>query len=176
MQKPHNPAIKPIDRRIQKTKKLLSEALISLILEKGYDIVTVQDIIDKANVGRSTFYAHFESKEQLFLSGHENFDKLLTSDNNRHPEIEDPDYIHVDFLSIYKHTSENLPLAKAILGNKSGDIVFHRLQDVVYHKILKHFSHIKHLSKVDNFRLHAAANAAANAAACLVSGWIMTCL
>jgi AcrR family transcriptional regulator len=48
-----------IDRRIQKTKKILSEALIALILEKGYEQVTVQDIIDKANVGRSTFYCHY---------------------------------------------------------------------------------------------------------------------
>ena len=51
---------KPVDRRIQKSKKYLSDAFIALILEKGYEAVTVQEIIDRANVGRSTFYAHFE--------------------------------------------------------------------------------------------------------------------
>src|SRR5215207_8010288 len=62
---------KTIDRRIERTRQLLQNALSELILEKGYEKVTVQDVIDRANVGRSTFYAHFEDKEQLLLSGFE---------------------------------------------------------------------------------------------------------
>ncbi|HMB21696.1 MAG: TetR/AcrR family transcriptional regulator [Chloroflexota bacterium] len=62
---------KVIDRRVQRTRQLLQNALNELILEKGYEKVTVQDVIDRANVGRSTFYAHFEDKEQLLLSGFE---------------------------------------------------------------------------------------------------------
>lgn len=64
-------AKKEIDRRIQRTRQLLQTALSELILEKGYEKVTVQDIIDRANVGRSTFYAHFQDKEELLLSGFE---------------------------------------------------------------------------------------------------------
>src|SRR5215208_6723162 len=60
-----------VDRRIERTRQLLQSALSELILEKGYEKVTVQDVIDRANVGRSTFYAHFEDKEQLLLSGFE---------------------------------------------------------------------------------------------------------
>jgi AcrR family transcriptional regulator len=59
------------DRRVQRTRQLLLEALNGLILEKGYEKITVQDVIDRANVGRSTFYAHFQDKEQLLLSGFE---------------------------------------------------------------------------------------------------------
>jgi len=62
---------KTIDRRVERTRQLLQNALSELILEKGYEKVTVQDVIDRANVGRSTFYAHFEDKEQLLLSGFE---------------------------------------------------------------------------------------------------------
>lgn len=62
---------KTTDRRVQRTRQLLQKALSELILDKGYEKVTVQDVIDRANVGRSTFYAHFEDKEQLLLSGFE---------------------------------------------------------------------------------------------------------
>jgi AcrR family transcriptional regulator len=62
---------KVTDRRVQRTRQLLQTALSELILEKEYEKVTVQDVIDRANVGRSTFYAHFEDKEQLLLSGFE---------------------------------------------------------------------------------------------------------
>lgn len=54
-----------MDRRIQKTKSAIYDAFLTLLAEKGYAQTTVQDIIDLANVGRSTFYAHYESKEIL---------------------------------------------------------------------------------------------------------------
>jgi AcrR family transcriptional regulator len=54
---------KVLDRRIQKTLQHLQTALVELISEKGYDDVTIQEILDRANVGRSTFYAHFENKD-----------------------------------------------------------------------------------------------------------------
>ena len=62
---------KPVDRRVERTRQSLQNALSELIMEKGYEKVTVQDVIDRANVGRSTFYAHFESLDQLLLSGFE---------------------------------------------------------------------------------------------------------
>jgi len=57
------------DRRSQRTRDLLNAALIELMLEQPYDNITVQDIIDRANVGRSTFYAHYLDKEDLLVSG-----------------------------------------------------------------------------------------------------------
>lgn len=57
------------DRRIQKTLKLLREALVSLIAEKPYDSIVVKEILDRANVGRSTFYTHFRDKDELLSSG-----------------------------------------------------------------------------------------------------------
>jgi AcrR family transcriptional regulator len=47
-----------IDRRIPRTRAMLQHALTSLILRKGYEAITIQDVCDEANVGRSTFYAH----------------------------------------------------------------------------------------------------------------------
>jgi AcrR family transcriptional regulator len=53
------------DRRTQRTRQLLTEALGELIRTKRYDTITVQEITDRANVGRSTFYAHFTDKDDL---------------------------------------------------------------------------------------------------------------
>ena len=75
-------AAKTPDRRVQRTRKLLQDALIALVLEKGYEAVTIQDIIDRANVGRSTFYAHFLDKQHLFLSGFEQLRQELADTNS----------------------------------------------------------------------------------------------
>jgi len=56
------------DRRVQKTQGLLREALHSLIAEKPYDAIVVKEILDRANVGRSTFYTHFRDKDELLVS------------------------------------------------------------------------------------------------------------
>jgi AcrR family transcriptional regulator len=64
------------DRRVQRTQRLLREALVALIREKGFEALSVQEIIDRANVGRATFYAHFDNKEDLLASG---FDELRAS-------------------------------------------------------------------------------------------------
>lgn len=53
------------DRQIQKTKVAIYNAFISLLQENDYSKITVQDVIGLANVGRSTFYSHYESKEVL---------------------------------------------------------------------------------------------------------------
>src|SRR5690349_13693927 len=58
-----------IDRRTLRTRQALHQALIRLVMERGYDQVSVADIADAANVGRSTFYAHFTDKDDLLRSG-----------------------------------------------------------------------------------------------------------
>jgi AcrR family transcriptional regulator len=59
------------DRRIERTQQLLRGALRSLIQEKSFEALTVQEIIDRANIGRATFYSHFDNKDDLLASGFE---------------------------------------------------------------------------------------------------------
>jgi AcrR family transcriptional regulator len=55
------------DRRVRRTRQALGQALISLIAEKGYDTVTVEEVVERADVGRTTFYLHYKDKDELLL-------------------------------------------------------------------------------------------------------------
>jgi AcrR family transcriptional regulator len=63
--------MKKTDRRVERTRELLQKALIELIGEQAYDDITIQNIADRANVGRTTFYLHYSSKDELFMGCHE---------------------------------------------------------------------------------------------------------
>jgi AcrR family transcriptional regulator len=67
------------DRRILRTRDTLGDALVELIREKPFDKITVQEILDRAGVGRSTFYAHYRDKDDLFLSDVEDFFEMFSS-------------------------------------------------------------------------------------------------
>ncbi|MEM7116825.1 MAG: TetR/AcrR family transcriptional regulator [Chloroflexota bacterium] len=66
-------AEKKLDRRVKRTRALLNNALMQLIREKGYDNVTIEDITERANLGRTTFYLHYQSKDDLLLDHHDEF-------------------------------------------------------------------------------------------------------
>lgn len=72
------------DRRILRTRNALGDALIQLMQERPFDAITVQQVLDRANVSRATFYAHFRDKDDLFLSDVEDFlDTMGTLLNRR---------------------------------------------------------------------------------------------
>ena len=81
-----NQAAKPRrkrDRRILRTRDKLGDALVALMHEKHFDEITVQDVLDRAEVGRSTFYAHYRDKQDLFLSDVEDFFEGASTALNR---------------------------------------------------------------------------------------------
>lgn len=121
------------DRRIERTRHGLADALIALVLEKGYEAVTVQDIIDRANVGRSTFYAHFENKEQLLFSGR----GWLTEELFAEPTGNDNLTYGVNLQSLFDHAAGNYRLAKAMLGKNSGDLIINHISELLYMQFRK---------------------------------------
>jgi AcrR family transcriptional regulator len=70
---PKRAAKKKSDRRATRTRNRLGDALILLIQEKPFDEITVQEVLDRAGVGRSTFYTHYRDKDDLFLSDLDEF-------------------------------------------------------------------------------------------------------
>ena len=80
--KPSRPA--STDARIVRTRNRLGDALVALLHERNFDDITVQDVLDRARVGRSTFYVHFRDKNDLFLSDVEEFFELSSSLLKRH--------------------------------------------------------------------------------------------
>jgi len=58
----------PLDRRVARTRELLLDALFTLMSERGYERLTTQNLIDRAGVGRATFYAHFQNKDELLAA------------------------------------------------------------------------------------------------------------
>src|SRR5215212_8610866 len=61
------------DARVRRTRDSLGDALISLMQEKSFDTITVQDVLDRAHVSRSTFYSHYSDKDDLLMSDAEEF-------------------------------------------------------------------------------------------------------
>jgi AcrR family transcriptional regulator len=122
-------AAKTPDRRVQRTRKLLEDALIALILEKGYEAVTIQDIIDRANVGRSTFYAHFLDKQQLLLSGFEHLRVFLAQ---QHVAVARAGERRLRFsLPMFEHACSYRPVYRALVGKQSGVIVRQHIEHLL---------------------------------------------
>jgi AcrR family transcriptional regulator len=72
------------DRRILRTRSALGDALVTLMHERSFDEITVHDVLRRAGVGRSTFYAHYRDKDDLFLSDVEDFLERCSSTLKRH--------------------------------------------------------------------------------------------
>src|SRR5258707_15771051 len=87
---------RPMDRRVARTRATLQRALNALTLKKGYEAITIEDICEAANVGRSTLYAHYTGKDDLNRSGLEHLRQqlldhrsaaLAASDNSAKPSF-----------------------------------------------------------------------------------------
>ena len=61
------------DARVRRTRDALGDALVALMHEKPFESITVQDVLDRAHVGRSTFYSHYSDKDDLLMSDVDEF-------------------------------------------------------------------------------------------------------
>jgi AcrR family transcriptional regulator len=75
------------DIRVRRTRDALGDALVELMHEKPFAAITVQQVLDRADVGRSTFYTHYRGKDDLFLSDVEDFFELMSTLLSRRGEV-----------------------------------------------------------------------------------------
>ncbi len=132
---------KAVDRRVQRTRRSLQEALIELVSEKGYEAITVQELLDRADVGRSTFYSHFQDKDELLHSILERLETLFSrhreqlSDAFQH--YEDADHPNLmpglsPLLGLFRFAGENQPFFKAMLGERGYSVFARPFYELVF--------------------------------------------
>jgi AcrR family transcriptional regulator len=124
------------DRRSQRTRQLLHTALIELMLERRYDEITVQDIIDRANVGRSTFYAHYLDKEDLLVSG---FTQVLDAlrqhvEQHKHSDWRAPSGLAFFF----EHVQTHQQLYKALVRGGGIELIYKKGRERLRQNIEQH--------------------------------------
>jgi AcrR family transcriptional regulator len=122
---------KKVDRRVRRTRKRLSRALLELIMEQDYESITIQDITDRADLNRATFYLHYGSKEELLIvSLEERFDELV----GRFDQLSAERPIWEEKQSIlltFQHVGENANLYKVLLSERGMGYLIHRIVDYI---------------------------------------------
>jgi AcrR family transcriptional regulator len=114
-----------MDRRQRKTRKAIFEAFSRLLTEKHYSRISVQDIIDEADVGRTTFYAHFQTKEDLLNQMCEEIFSHVFSEvrerESSHDFSSQPATLSSELTHLLYHLQERQDITKLISG-ESGDV------------------------------------------------------
>lgn len=123
------------DRRTRRTRRLLKKALFSLILEKGYDAVKVEDITERADLGRTTFYLHYRDKEELLLESmgaiaEELLARIPAPVTGGH-EMDGGPFVEQAILITFQHAHENAQLYQVILRGGGASRVNRRLHAII---------------------------------------------
>lgn len=121
------------DRRTQKTRAALQEALISLMFEKSYEAILIQEILDRANVGRSTFYTHFSDKDELLAEGLQGLRELLRNAQIATPILSNKSYEKVIgfSLAMFEHAHDHKKLYRSLVSGPGWVIVRQRIEEIL---------------------------------------------
>jgi AcrR family transcriptional regulator len=108
------------DRRSQRTQQALIEALVALLAVKSYDEISINEIVDRANVGRSTFYAHYQAKDDLLKSGFERALDMLI----RHISFSEVDQdLRLDTTPFFRHAKGHYELYRTLVWGSGFELL-----------------------------------------------------
>jgi AcrR family transcriptional regulator len=120
-----------MDRRVRRTRERLHQALMALLVERGYENTTVQDIIDRADAGRSTFYAHFTGKHDLLMEGFRNLRAQLQAASLATPPARGAARRFSFSQALFEHVGQHRRVYHAIVGRDSGTVVMRELRAIL---------------------------------------------
>ena len=132
-----------MDRRQKKTRNAIFKAFEKLLEKKTYSSLTVQDIIDEADIGRSTFYAHFETKDELLkamctdIFGHVFSEDIMTEE---HHDFSVRHGFQDRLTHILCHLQENQQSIKGIFSGECGEIFMRYFKEYLFLMFDRHLS------------------------------------
>lgn len=156
------------ERRKQRTRDQLKVAAMELILEKGYDEVTVQDITDRADLGRGTFYVHFNDKEDIVWQAvRESFDAIQADLVQRYAGESSPRLEYLTWIRMFESAAEERTLFLVMLGGKGSAVLTERIQDYLAQVVVQ---------GMDDGRFYPTIDAPPMVAAQFVVGALVRCI
>lgn len=134
------------DRRIQRTRQALRSALLEIIKENKYDSISVEEITQRANLGRATFYLHYKDKEDLLVDVFNEIvnERARTISNIPFsawlPELENPDRSTenkpvLPLLMAFRHIRHHADLYQILLKNEKSDRTLERIRKIIAQSI-----------------------------------------
>ncbi len=115
------------DRRVLRTRVALRNALLALIVERGWDAIGIRDICQRAGVGRSTFYTHYADKEELLFSGFDDLRSMLRASARMAPSAMPLGFTR----GLLEHVEENKRMFRALIGKRASQLATRHLLRVV---------------------------------------------
>jgi len=123
---------KKLDRRTIRTRRALRDALIALILEKGYEAITVQDITDRADLNRGTLYLHYRDKQDLLLSSSTDvYNELIAQFTPISPDNLSMDIPERHLTTVFRHVAANANFYRVMLGVHGVPAFITRLRNIM---------------------------------------------
>jgi AcrR family transcriptional regulator len=163
-----NIAKRKIDQRIRHTRDRLGDALMELALEKPFDAITVQDVLDRAGVSRSTFYVHYNDKDDLFISDVDEFFEGMATALSRRADSSDR---IAPVRELFAHIADASRFHKAIVASGKIHDVLELGQGHFARGIEQRLAELQRARGITAER-HAVAQALAGALLSLLSWWI----
>jgi AcrR family transcriptional regulator len=157
------------DQRVRRTHERLGSALVALIQEKSIDDVTVQEVLDRASVGRSTFYLHFRDKNDLLLSQLEKFLEMMSTTLSIRKE---KSLRVVPVAEMFEHIGSQKRMYRALADSGRLNDFFDLAQGYFARGIGRRLTDSGRLPKLPRAELEARASALAGSLISLLRWWI----
>jgi AcrR family transcriptional regulator len=150
------------DRRIERTRKHLLDAFRDLVLERGFARVTIGDVIARANIGRSTFYEHFENKDDILRQSIAPLFEILAA------TVSAPSASR-QLVHLISHFAENARDSRVAFAGRSGRILANFLGELIESQLEKRERANRNRPIIT---MHLAGRQLAHAQLALIDAWI----